>query len=114
VTARILVVRGGIAALAARALARASFSVELVERRRTWDGAGIYLPGNASRALRALGLKRAALERGRVIRRGVEVRGLTEHDETVSVEFGDGTRGRVRPRGRGGRDPQHGAPARIR
>ncbi len=71
-TARILVVGAGIAGLAtARALARAGLSVEVVERERTWDGAGagIYLPGNACRALRMLGLERAALERGQVIRR---------------------------------------------
>jgi 2-polyprenyl-6-methoxyphenol hydroxylase-like FAD-dependent oxidoreductase len=143
VTARILVVGGGIAGLAtARALAHAGFSVEVVERERTWDGpgAGIYLPGNACRALRTLGLERAALERGRVIRQqrfsdhrgrllvevdvaklwdgvgpclalhradlhavlingagevpsrmGMQVRGLTEHHGTLSVEFGDGT-----------------------
>ena len=69
---RILVVGGGIAGLAtARALARAGFSVEVVEREDAWTGAGagIYLPGNAARALRTLGLERAVLERAVVIAR---------------------------------------------
>jgi 2-polyprenyl-6-methoxyphenol hydroxylase-like FAD-dependent oxidoreductase len=57
--ARILVVGAGIAGLAAaRTLTRAGFSVDAVERQPAWDkaGTGIYLPGNAARALRALGL----------------------------------------------------------
>jgi 2-polyprenyl-6-methoxyphenol hydroxylase-like FAD-dependent oxidoreductase len=69
---RILIVGGGIAGLAvARTLARASFAAEVVEREPTWDGAGtgIYLPGNASRALRGLGLQQAVLARGIVIAR---------------------------------------------
>ena len=55
----------------ARTLARASFAAEVVEREPTWDGAGtgIYLPGNASRALRGLGLQQAVWERGIVIAR---------------------------------------------
>ena len=68
--ARILVVGAGIAGLAAgRTLARAGFLVEILERQPVWDetGAGIYLPGNAARALRALGLEQAVLERGVVI-----------------------------------------------
>jgi len=71
-TGRILVVGGGIAGLAtARALARAGFSVEVAEREDAWTGAGagIYLPGNAARALRTLGLERAVLERAVVIPR---------------------------------------------
>lgn len=67
---RILVVGAGIAGLAAaRTLARAGFSVEVVERQPDWDeaGTGIYLPGNASRALRALGLEQAVSARGVVI-----------------------------------------------
>jgi FAD-dependent urate hydroxylase len=70
--ARILVVGAGIAGLAvARALARAGFSVEVVEREPAWAeaGTGIYLPGNACRALRALGLEQAVSERGVVISR---------------------------------------------
>jgi FAD-dependent urate hydroxylase len=69
---RILIVGGGIAGLAvARTLARASFAAEVVEREPTWDqgGHGIYLPGNASRALRGLGLQHAVLERGIAIAR---------------------------------------------
>jgi FAD-dependent urate hydroxylase len=70
--ARILVVGAGIAGLAAaRTLARAGLSAEVVERDRAWReaGTGIYLPGNAARALRALGLDQAVLERGVEIRR---------------------------------------------
>jgi FAD-dependent urate hydroxylase len=140
---RILVVGAGIGGLAvARTLGRAGFSAEVVEREPAWDeaGMGIYLPGNAARALRALGLEQAVMEkaiaiprqrvsdhRGRLlveidladlwigvgpclalpradlhavmldgardvpIRMGVDVRGLSERDGTVSVEFGDGT-----------------------
>jgi 2-polyprenyl-6-methoxyphenol hydroxylase-like FAD-dependent oxidoreductase len=69
---RILVVGAGVAGLSvARALARAGFSVELVERQPEWNdaGSGIYLPGNAARALRALGLEQAVLERAFVIPR---------------------------------------------
>jgi len=69
---RILVVGAGIGGLAvARTLARAGFSAEVVERERAWDeaGTGIYLPGNAARALRALGLEQAVSERGIVIPR---------------------------------------------
>jgi FAD-dependent urate hydroxylase len=69
---RILVVGAGIAGLAAaRTLDRAGFSVEVVERQPAWGeaGVGIYLPGNASRALRALGLEQAVSQRGVVIPR---------------------------------------------
>jgi FAD-dependent urate hydroxylase len=70
--ARILVVGAGIAGLAAaRTLAGAGFSAEVVERESTWReaGAGLYLPGNAARALRALGLERAVSETAVVIPR---------------------------------------------
>jgi FAD-dependent urate hydroxylase len=70
IDARILVVGGGVAGLAAaRTLAGAGFAAEVVEREPAWKGAGtgIYLPGNAFRALRGLGLERAVLERGIVI-----------------------------------------------
>ena len=63
---RILVVGAGVAGLAAaRMLARAGFSVEIVERQPAWNepGTGISLPGNASRALRALGLEPAVMQR---------------------------------------------------
>lgn len=68
--ARVLVVGAGIAGLAAaRALARAGFAVEVVEREqaRKEAGAGIYLPGNAARALRLLDLEQAVVEKGVVI-----------------------------------------------
>ena len=58
-TPRILVVGAGIAGLAAaRGLRVAGFRPDVVEElpATTVPGAGIYLPGNASRALRALGL----------------------------------------------------------
>jgi FAD-dependent urate hydroxylase len=69
---RILVVGAGIAGLAvARALVRAGFEVEVVERERAWTetGTGVYLPGNAARALRMLSLEQAVLERAVVIPR---------------------------------------------
>ena len=69
---RILVVGAGLAGLAtARALARRGLAVEVIERQRGWGeaGAGIYLPANAVRALRALGLEQAVSERGAVISR---------------------------------------------
>jgi 2-polyprenyl-6-methoxyphenol hydroxylase-like FAD-dependent oxidoreductase len=72
VDVRILVVGAGISGLAvARTLARVGFSAEVVERQPSWEeaGTGIYLPGNASRALRALGLEEAVSERGVVIPR---------------------------------------------
>jgi FAD-dependent urate hydroxylase len=57
---RVLIVGGGIAGLAlAPMLARAGVSLEVIEREPAWrpSGTGIYLPGNAARALRALGLE---------------------------------------------------------
>lgn len=71
-TGRILVVGAGLAGLAtARTLARGGFSTEVIERQAGWDelGAGIYLPANAFRALRALGLEQAVSERAAVISR---------------------------------------------
>jgi len=56
---RVLIVGGGIAGLAlARMLARIGVSPEVIEREPVWRpaGTGMYLPGNATRALRALGL----------------------------------------------------------
>jgi FAD-dependent urate hydroxylase len=64
--ARVLIVGGGVAGLAAaRALGAAGFAPELVERESAWGhgGTGIYLPGNAARALRSLGLEQDVVER---------------------------------------------------
>jgi FAD-dependent urate hydroxylase len=140
---RILVVGAGIAGLgAARALRQRGFVAEVVESESAWThaGAGIYLPGNAARALRALGLQSPVVERGSLITRqrlcdhhgrvladidvsallgevgpcvalhradlhevlashgdpvlvrmGQPVRQLTQHDNTVTVGFGDAT-----------------------
>ncbi len=55
-----LIVGGGIAGLAlAPMLARTGIAVEVIEREPAWRraGTGMYLPGNAARALRALGLE---------------------------------------------------------
>jgi 2-polyprenyl-6-methoxyphenol hydroxylase-like FAD-dependent oxidoreductase len=57
---RVLIVGGGIAGLAlAPMLARTGVTVEVIEREPALRpaGTGIYLPGNAARALRALGLE---------------------------------------------------------
>ena len=57
---RVLIVGGGIAGLAlAPMLARTGVEVEVVERERAWRpaGTGMYLPGNAARALCAFGLE---------------------------------------------------------
>lgn len=67
---RILVVGAGIAGLgAARALRQCGFAADVVERDPACahTGAGIFLPGNAVRALRALGLESAVAERASVI-----------------------------------------------
>ncbi|WP_226686592.1 FAD-dependent monooxygenase [Stutzerimonas stutzeri] len=56
---KILIVGGGIAGLAvARALELQGFSADLIERRANvpQEGTGLYLPGNAARAVLALGL----------------------------------------------------------
>jgi 2-polyprenyl-6-methoxyphenol hydroxylase-like FAD-dependent oxidoreductase len=63
---RVLVVGGGIAGLAcARALAGRGIGCDVVERSRSWpeSGTGFYLPGNSVRALSALGIGTALLER---------------------------------------------------
>jgi len=64
---RILIVGGGIAGLsAAAALHRQELTAELIERSPTWPviGAGINLPANGVRALRALGATTAAEQFG--------------------------------------------------
>jgi 2-polyprenyl-6-methoxyphenol hydroxylase-like FAD-dependent oxidoreductase len=143
---RILVVGAGIAGLGtARALRQRGLAADVVEREPAWKhaGTGIYLPGNAVRALRALGLESAVAERasliphqrlcdhrGRLIadidlaalwggvgpclalhradlheilathgdpvpvRTGVSVQQLSQQDETVTVDFDDGSAGR--------------------
>ncbi len=72
VTRRILVVGAGIAGLgAARALRQRGLAVDVVEQEPQWTqvGAGVYLPGNAARALRGLGLESAVADHGAVIAR---------------------------------------------
>ena len=57
---RVLIVGGGIAGLAlAPMLTRIGVAVDVIERGPAWRpaGTGIYLPGNAARALRVLGLE---------------------------------------------------------
>jgi FAD-dependent urate hydroxylase len=64
--ARILVVGAGLAGLAlARALGRAGFAPDLIEREAGWEaaGTGMYLPANGVRALGALGLEEAVAAR---------------------------------------------------
>jgi FAD-dependent urate hydroxylase len=65
-TQRVLVVGGGIGGLAvARALLQRGIAAEVVERATDWSqpGAGVYLPANSVRALGALGLQAALLDR---------------------------------------------------
>jgi 2-polyprenyl-6-methoxyphenol hydroxylase-like FAD-dependent oxidoreductase len=69
---RVLIVGGGIAGLAlAPALARIGVAVEVIERAPASQpaGAGMYLPGNAARALGALRLDTRAAPRAIKIRR---------------------------------------------
>jgi FAD-dependent urate hydroxylase len=67
---RALIVGGGIAGLAlARMLVRVGVTPEVIEREPAWRpaGTGMYLPGDAARALRGLGLE------AQVARRAVEI-----------------------------------------
>jgi 2-polyprenyl-6-methoxyphenol hydroxylase-like FAD-dependent oxidoreductase len=68
---RVLVVGGGVAGLSlAGLLARVGVGVEVVEKSIAWArGTGIYLPGDAVRALQDLGVADGVIERGRVNRR---------------------------------------------
>lgn len=142
---RVLIVGGGIAGLAlAPMLAQTGVEVEVAQREREWRpaGTGMYLPGNAARALRALGLEAQVALRavdiarqrfydhhGRLlcevdvadlwaavgpclavhraelhallreaagevpIRIGLAVKHLAQRDDTVFVDFSDGTSG---------------------
>ena len=91
---RILVVGAGIAGLgAARALRQRGFAPDVVEQQPSWThpGAGIYLPGNAARALRALGLESAVAERGTLIphQRLCDHRGRLLADIDLAALWGD-------------------------
>ena len=69
---RVLIVGAGIAGLAlARALSQRHVTAEVVERLPSWQpsGAGLYLPGNAVRALGELGLGPAVEARAAPIER---------------------------------------------
>ena len=69
---QILIVGGGIAGLSlATALRRQGYTPELVERSTAWPavGAGINLPANGVRVLRALGLGEAVDRNAAVLRR---------------------------------------------
>ncbi len=69
---RVLIVGAGIAGLAlARALLQRGITAEVVERVSEWEasGAGLYLPGNAVRALRELGIGSAVAQRANPIKR---------------------------------------------
>jgi FAD-dependent urate hydroxylase len=63
---RVLIAGGGVAGLAlAPLLARIGDAVEVIEREPAWRhaGTGMYLPGNAARAFRALGLEQQVTSR---------------------------------------------------
>jgi FAD-dependent urate hydroxylase len=71
-TRRVLIVGGGIAGLGtARALRSHGIECDVVERAQGWShpGAGMYLPANAVRALSALGLHAALLDRAAKVSR---------------------------------------------
>jgi 2-polyprenyl-6-methoxyphenol hydroxylase-like FAD-dependent oxidoreductase len=68
---RVLIVGAGVAGLAlAGRLAGAAIEVEVVEKAAAWSsGTGIYLPGNAVRAMRELGIGDQLVAAGKVNRR---------------------------------------------
>ena len=69
---RILIIGAGIAGLTlATALRRKGYAPELVERSAAWPtvGAGINLPANGVRVLRALGIGNAVARTAAVLRR---------------------------------------------
>jgi FAD-dependent urate hydroxylase len=91
---RILVVGAGIGGLgAARALRQRGLAADVVEREPAWThtGAGIYLPGNATRALGALGLESAVAERAAPIpyQRLCDHRGNLLADIDTAALWGD-------------------------
>jgi len=91
---RILVVGAGITGLGAtRALRQRGFAADVIERATAWGhiGAGIYLPGNAVRALRALGLESAVAERASPIphQRLCDHRGRVLADIDTAALWGD-------------------------
>ena len=91
---RILIVGAGLAGLAlARALAQAGLSPELIERQAGWEvaGTGMYLPANAVRALRALGLEEATAARAAPIshQRLLDHRGRLLADIDLQRLWGD-------------------------
>jgi FAD-dependent urate hydroxylase len=91
---RILVVGAGIAGLgAARALRQRGFTADVIERNTAWahTGAGIYLPGNTARALRALGLESAVADRAAPIPRQLfcDHRGNVLADIDLAALWGD-------------------------
>jgi FAD-dependent urate hydroxylase len=91
---RILVVGAGLAGLAlARALRRAGFDPEVIERAERFDGGGtgMYLPANGVRALRALGLEAAVAARAAPIprQRVLDHRGRLLADIDLRELWGD-------------------------
>ena len=73
-TERVLVVGGGLAGLSVGiALTRAGSQVKVVEKTVHWAdvGAGMYLPGNAHRAMQALGISHVVRDRSFQIKRQV-------------------------------------------
>jgi len=71
---RVLVVGGGLAGLSVGiALTRAGSHVKVVEKTEQWAdvGAGMYLPGNAHRAMQALGIGHVVRDRSFQIKRQV-------------------------------------------
>jgi FAD-dependent urate hydroxylase len=90
----VLVVGGGIAGLStALALGGIGWDVQVIERSPKWStgGTGIFLPANAHRAMRALGVAEAVAERGRVIERQLfcDHRGRILADVDLSEVWGE-------------------------
>jgi 2-polyprenyl-6-methoxyphenol hydroxylase-like FAD-dependent oxidoreductase len=95
----VLIVGAGVAGLGlARALYQRGITAEVVERTAEWpeSGAGLYLPGNALRALRELGVESAVAARANPIERQriLDHRGRSLADIDVR-QFWDGVGGCV-------------------